>query len=127
MAWLERHELCIVWNLKTISAMRTTHSRSLASHKPDSDMQIKRYWSEKEPNSVKVLDIGMSEIKDTVVTDESPQRSSRVVASNPLNDGISLHSDSMVGRVPEHMRRGPSDVGSVVSKNPLSDSISLNA
>ena len=58
---------------------------------------------------------------------ESPELSSHVVARNPLSDDISLHADSMVGLVPEHLGRGPSDVGNVVSNNPLSDSTLLYA
>ena len=55
-------------------------------------MQQERYWHDNEPDTVNVLDIGVSEFVDIDVVDESPKRSSRVVSRNPLSYGISLHA-----------------------------------
>ncbi|GMF44987.1 unnamed protein product [Phytophthora fragariaefolia] len=74
MAWLEHHEPWIDWRSKILGATHFSPSGALASHEPTSARKLKRFWREHWTEMVNVLDIGMSEMKDTEsVVDKSPE------------------------------------------------------
>uniref|UniRef100_A0AAV1VB72 Uncharacterized protein n=1 Tax=Peronospora matthiolae TaxID=2874970 RepID=A0AAV1VB72_9STRA len=109
MAWLERHEPWIDWRSKTLGATRNVPGEASESHEPTFARQQKRYWREPLTEDVNVLDIGMSELSNSNVTNTSFElSSSSETARTPLSvtrcDNESLHAESMVGL-------GPSDQG----------------
>ncbi|GMF60327.1 unnamed protein product [Phytophthora fragariaefolia] len=132
MARLERHEPWINWRSKTLGATHFSPGGALASHEPTSARKQKRFWREHWTETVNVLDIGMSEMRDTKsVVDKSPKQSSwaeRGAAHNPLSnardargEAASLHAhEGMVGSEPRHQVCGPNDACGV-TQNPLSD------
>ncbi|GMF46740.1 unnamed protein product [Phytophthora fragariaefolia] len=125
MAWLERHQPWIDWRSKTLGASHFSPSGALASHEPTSARKQKRFWRERWTETVKVLDIEMSEMMDTgSVVDKSPEQSlwaERGAAHNPLSnargEAASLRADGSMDRSPE--RSSWTERG--VARNPLSD------
>jgi hypothetical protein len=120
MAWLERHEPWIDWRSKTLGATRLSPSGALASHEPTSARKQKRYWRGHWTESVNVLDIGVSELMDTGVEDESPEHCSRAdrgVARSPLSE---IHRDESSLHAGHGIRgHGRSDARGA-ARNPLS-------
>ena len=128
MAWLERHEPWIDWRSKTLGATRIVSDEALESHEPTFAKKQKRYWREPLTESVSVLDIGVSELLDPLVNENSVEPCSEThseVARTPLSDtrsdNESLNAESIVGLEPGHQGLDPSDARGVARINPPSD------
>ena len=79
MVWMKRHDPCIDWRSKTLDATRSVASEALESHEPTFDRQQKCYWREPLTESVSLLDIGMSELVDSDVNENSETARTPVV------------------------------------------------
>ena len=128
MAWLERHEPWIDWRSKTLGATRIVSDEALESHEPTFAKKQKRYWREPLTESASVLDIGVSELLDPLVNENSVEPCSETrseVARTPLSDtrsdNESLNAESIVGLEPGHQGLDPSDARGVARINPPSD------
>ena len=82
---------------------------ALESHEPTFAKKQKRYWREPLTESVSVLDIGVSELLDPLVNENSVEPCSETrseVARTPLSDtrsdNESLNAESIVGLEPGH-------------------------
>ncbi|CAI5704679.1 unnamed protein product [Peronospora farinosa] len=86
---VERHEPWIDWRSKTLGATRNVPSEALESHEPTFARKQKCYWREPLTDSVNVLDIGVSELINSDVNNNSVEQSSMTLsgtARTPLSD-----------------------------------------
>ena len=104
MTWLERHEPWIDWRSKALGATRIVSDEALESHELTFAKKQKRYWREPLTESVSVLDIGVSELLDPHVNENSVEPCSethsevaRTSLSDTRNDNESLNAESIVG------------------------------
>ena len=71
MVCLERHEPWLDWRSKTLGATRNVSIDDLESHQPTFARQQKLYWRKPLTDLVSVLNIGMSELIDPAVNNNS--------------------------------------------------------
>ena len=128
MVWLERHESWIDWRSKTLNATRIVSDKALESHELTFAKKQKRYWRELLTESVSVLDIGVSELIDPHVNENSVEQCSETrseATRTPLCDtrsvNVSLNAASIVGLEPVRQGLKPSNVRGVARINPPSD------
>ncbi|CAI5730843.1 unnamed protein product [Peronospora farinosa] len=117
MAWLERHEPWIDWRSKTLGATRNVPSEALESHEPTFARKQKCYWREPLTDSVSVLDIGVSELINSDVNNNSVEQSSMTLSGTariPLSDTQSNIETLDVGN----------DIGSRIEQVKVDDLVS---
>ena len=76
MAWLECHEPWIDWRFKTLGATRIVSDESLDIHEPTFAKKQKRYCREPPTELISVLDIGVCEVLDPLVNENSVEQCS---------------------------------------------------
>ena len=118
MAWLERHEPWIDWRSKTLGATRNVSS-DLGSHEPTFARQQKRYWREPLTESVSVLDIGVSELVDSDVSNNS--ETARTPLSGTSFDDKPLNADSIDDLRSNDLGCDPLPDSGVALKHPRSE------
>ena len=117
MAWLERHEPWIDWRSKTLGATRIVSDEALESHEPTFARKQKCYWREPLTDSVNVLDIGVSELINSDVNNNSVEQSSMTLSGTariPLRDTQSNIETLDVGN----------DIGSRIEQVKVDDLVS---